>query len=341
MRVAHFILAAATFISSVAVVGFAGASAAAISGGQGRGQHHVAIFSDVPMTFDGSSLLVPTVIGALDSGPVLSSRFTLDTAANTMIISPAVRSTLGVTDGKQADVVGAGGAAQYEGIEVPIVRVGGLERRKVGALVIDLERFRRDPARPVGGLIGNNFLRDFDTEINIPASRLRLYQPGPSPVVHGFTEASAVSNLAGDPGWIVMQVLVNGKPVRAIVDTAASTSVLNWAAAKQAGVTMDSPALRRRERPTGGLGPGSAETYLFRFDDIRAGQTRFRPEDVRIADLQVFEALGLRDEPAMLFGLDMIRETPMFVSYSSKKIYFGGPRSLTAADVSRRPAARR
>ena len=83
--------------------------------------------------------------------------------------------------------------------------------------------------------------------------------------------------------------------------------------------------LRRRERPTSGLGTKAAETFEYNFKDVRAGRTRFQPSDLRIADLQVFEVLGLKDKPAMLLGLDLLQQTPMLISYSESKIYFGGP----------------
>jgi predicted aspartyl protease len=280
---------------------------------------HVAIFSDVRMEHDGSYLRVPAELGAVRSDLIL------DTAASSMVVSPAVVGALGITDKGQADVLGAGGSSQYEAVGIPLLRVGDIERRGVGAVVADLSRFRRNPARPYGGILGNDFLRSFDVEINVPGRRLRLYQPQPSARIHGFQEAHAVANLSSDDGWIVLEVLVNGQPIRAIVDTAAPTSVMNWAAARRAGVTPQTPGLRRREQPTGGLGPGAAETHLFSFKDVRAGRTRFNPSELRIADLRVFEALGLRDQPAMLFGLDMLQETPMLVSYSSRKIFFKPP----------------
>jgi DNA-binding CsgD family transcriptional regulator/predicted aspartyl protease len=281
-----------------------------------RQTRHVAVFSDVAIRFDGSYLRVPAEIGTVRADLIL------DTAAASMVISPAVRDALGITERKEVNVLGAGGESKYEAVEVPLLRVGGVERLNSGAVVVDLERFRRNPGQPYGGLLGNDFLRDHDVEINIPAGRLRLYKPVPSPLVHEFPESAAVPNLATDPGWIVLEVLINGRPIRAIVDTAASTSVLNWAAAREAGVTTGTAGLRRRERPTGGLGASAAETHLFTFNDIKVGATRFGPADARIADLPVFKALGLGDKPAMLFGLDMLRNMPMLVSYSGKKVYF-------------------
>lgn len=182
-------------------------------------------------------------------------------------------------------------------------------------------RFRR--------AIGNNFLSDFDVEINVPASSLRLYphRQGGNASTLKLDERASVPNEAADKGFIVLKVLIEGKPVTAILDTGAPTSVLNWAAAKQVGVTTTTKGLKRRGRGTGGLGSQVADTYLYRFDRVEAGRTRFDAGEVRIADLAVFKTLGLGDKPAMLFGVDMLRDRALFVSYSTKKLYFYKPAS--------------
>lgn len=281
--------------------------------------------AEVPLQFDGTYLLVPTSLGNL------RATFIVDTAANASVISPATRDAIGLTqsDGQAVDVTGAGGEVKYQALEVPEFGVGGYSRPNFGVVVIDLSRFKKNPAQPYAGILGNNFLSDFDVEINVPASKLRLYphRPDGSASTLKLDERSSVPNEAADKGFIVLKVLIEGKPVTAIIDTGAPTSVLNWAAARQAGVTTETKGLKRREKGTGGLGSQVADTYLYRFKRVTAGRTKFKVGEVRIADLSVFKTLGLGDKPAMLFGVDMLRDRALFVSYSTKKLYFYKPAS--------------
>lgn len=214
-------------------------------------------------------------------------------------------------------------------LELDSFGIGEYVRSKFGVVVIDLARFKKNPEHPYAGILGNNFLSDFDLEINLPASKLRIYQHDATgrAIVPNLDERLSVPNEAADKGFIVLKVLIEGKPITAILDTGAPTSVLNWVAAKQSGVTMETKGLKRRDKGTGGLGSQVADTYLYQFKRIKAGRTKFKTREVRIADLPVFKTLGLGDKPAMLFGLDMLKNHALFVSYSTKKLYFYKPRS--------------
>lgn len=279
-----------------------------------------------PLEFDGTYLLVPVRLGSLQSS------FVLDTAAGGIVVSPAVQTSLGITKTSDADVVGAGGNASYKSIELPSFSVARQERKGWGATVIDLARFKKNKGEPYGGILGNNFLSEYDVEIDMPEGRMRLHSPmAPGSAPLGFEAAAAVVNKAESKGFIIMEVLVEGRPVTAILDTGASRSVVNWNAARQAGVTLQSAGLRRGEKPIGGLGAKAAETHFYRFNDIKAGQTAFSPDEVRVADLEIFKVLGLGGKkPAMLFGLDMLKDRSLFVSYSTNRVYFAPAKRLAS-----------
>lgn len=282
-------------------------------------------FAELPLNFDGTYLLAPVKTGKTEA------LFVVDTAANGTVISPATRDALGFSekDGQVVDVTGAGGLVKYQALELDSFGVGEFVRPKFGVVVIDLARFKKNPEQPYAGILGNNFLSDFDLEINLPDSKLRLYPHDAygRAIVPKLDERLSVPNEAADKGFIVLKVLIEGKPVTAILDTGAPTSVLNWAAAKQAGVTTETKGLKRRDKGTGGLGSQVADTYLYQFKQVKAGRTKFKTGELRIADLTVFKTLGLGEKPAMLFGLDMLKNYALFVSYSTKKLYFYKPAS--------------
>jgi predicted aspartyl protease len=275
----------------------------------------------VPLRFDGTYALVPVTVGARNL------MFILDSAAGGSVISPATRDALGFTDkdGEIAHIVGAGGTTEYQSMRIPSITFGGFTQRDFHVTVIDLRKFqKKDGGEPYAGILGNDFLRHFDVEINLRASEMVLYphdEKGQTTIAR-LKGLTAVPNTAEMDGFIAFEASVEGKPVSAILDTGAPATIVNWPTAKQAGVTPESEGVTRREQGTGGRGTQKAETFNYQFKEVAAGPTRFPAGELRIADLPIFKALGMNEKPSMILGLDLLQKRVLFVSYSTKKIYF-------------------
>lgn len=280
---------------------------------------------EVPLERARGYALIPVSIGGKDS-----LWFVLDSAAGSSVISPATRDLLGLKpdSGTTATVTGASGDSDFQAFELDSMSVDGLVRRNVGVVVVDLARFEnQESGRTFAGILGNDFLRHFDFVLDLPHGVLRLYprdENGQS-IVAGLDTLACVPNLADDPGWIVMDVAVEGTSVRAIVDTGAGRSVFNWVAGRQAGITPESPGIVKSETGTRGLGSQAAETSRYSFERVEAGPTRFRRTESRIADISVFQALGLDKRPAVIFGTNYLEDRALTVSYTTDQICFSDP----------------
>ena len=274
----------------------------------------------VPLVQDRGYALVPVSVNG--SAPLW---FVLDTAASSSVISPATRDLLRLERGGPVNVTGAGGEASYEATKLRSVSVGGLTATDVGAVVVDLKPFeaKGEGSRRLAGILGHDFLRRYDFTVDLPRNVIRL-QPvgGPALAASG---AACVPNLADDPGWVVIDIAVNGAPVRAIVDTGAGRSVFNWRAARAAGVAESTPGVVRATTDAQGLGTGAAVTYNHAFADVRAGATVFTRSQARIADLPVFVSLGLARRAAVILGTNYMTDREMTVSYTTNRVCFGRP----------------
>lgn len=293
-------------------------------------QTSTAPYAEVPLIRDGGYALVPVSIGGTDS-----LWFVLDSAAGGSVISPATRDLLGFGEdaGIEATVTGAGGDTNFQALEIDPISIGGFTRTNVGVVVIDLTPFQKQESeRTYAGILGNDFLRHFDFVLDLPRQSLRLYPRETDGRSHlaGLDTLACVPNLADDEGWIVMDVSVEGTPVRAIVDTGAGRSVFNWVAARQAGLTAESPGIIKSDRNTHGLGAQRAETHHYRFERVEAGQTRFRSVESRIADISIFRALGLSERPAVIFGTNYLDDRALTVSYSTRQICFSSAERASA-----------
>jgi tetratricopeptide (TPR) repeat protein len=112
---------------------------------------------------------------------------------------------------------------------------------------------------------------------------------------------------------------LNGKKIRVMLDTGASTSMLSRSAAERAGVTPDSPGVVKSGRMRG-IGSRAVDTWIAPFESFRIGDEEIRNTKLRIGDTSL--------EQDMLVGADFFLSHRIYVASSQRKMYFtfnGGP----------------
>jgi hypothetical protein len=270
---------------------------------------------------DSGRLLVRVSIGGHDT-----LVFILDTAASAGVISPETPDLLGLdpASGQAQQVMGASGPATLTRLRLPPVTVAGETVDGLNAVVTDMARFRRSAGPPYAGVLGANFLRHFDVEIDVPNGRLRLWRhrEGSAPPAPPRAPANP-ANVAQVQGFVMFDVAMGDSVARAILDSGAHTSTLNWRAAAGAGVTRESPGLVASRSP-GGISGDTIEIHSHRFDGVGVEGLRFPPLEMAIADLPVFQAMGFGERPTMLLGADLLRECRVLISYSQRRVHLCG-----------------
>jgi predicted aspartyl protease len=278
-------------------------------------------YAETPLVEDSGRILVRVSIAGQDS-----LVFILDTAAGGGVISPETRDLLGLdsASAQAVQVMGATGPTTLNRMRLPPVTVAGETVDGLSAVVTDMARFRRSPGPPYAGILGADFLRHFDVEIDVPGGRLRLWRhrEGAAPPTPPRASAN-LANLAQAAGFVIFDVEVGDISARAVLDSGAHTSTLNWHAAAGAGVTRETTGLVASRVP-GGISGDTVEVHYHRFDRVEVEELRFPPLEMRIADLPVFRALGFGERPAMLLGADLLRECRIFISYSQRRVHLCG-----------------
>ncbi|MEW5931643.1 MAG: retroviral-like aspartic protease family protein [Gemmatimonadota bacterium] len=277
-------------------------------------------YTEVPLVWDSGRIVVPVRMGGHDS-----LQFLFDTAGGGSVVSPETVARLGIPAGAgdSVQVMGASGAVRLRRVPLPAVSVGGHTVAGITAVVTETGRFRRSAGPAYAGVLGNDFLRAFDVEVDVPGGRLRLWRRGADPAPRPGAAPATVANLSPMPGFVMFDVAVGDSTVRAILDSGAHLSTLNWRAAAGAGVTRATPGLRTT-RAAGGISGDTVESRLHTFDRVGVGGFRFPPLEMRISDLPVFRALGLGDRPTMLVGADLLRTCRVFISYTEQRVYLCG-----------------
>jgi hypothetical protein len=283
--------------------------------------HVSAPYAEAPLVEDSGRILVQVSIAGNDS-----LVFILDTAAGSGVISPETRDLLGLdpASAQAVNVMGASGPTTLNRMRLPPVTVAGETVDGLNAVVTDMARFRRSPGPPYAGVLGADFLRYFDVEIDVPGGRLRLWrhQEGSAPPAPPRAPAN-LDNLAQVQGFMIFDVMVGDSAARAVLDSGAHTSTLNWRAAAGAGVTRETPGLVANS-VAGGISGDTVEVHYHRFDRVGVEELRFPPLEMRIADIPVYQALGFGARPAMLLGADLLRECRVFLSYSQRRVHLCG-----------------
>jgi predicted aspartyl protease len=265
----------------------------------------------LPMTESFRHYTVPVSIGGR-AYPML-----IDTGAEGTAIVPNVADEWHLSEdtSSAARWKGVGGASsQYLRI-LPSLKLGSSEwvDLRVAALPI-LSPEQLAQASPPVGMLGANVLNRYDVELDFPARTVSLYTA--SGCLGRFApwkgDFQAYSAQKTPSNRFILRISLNGHPVRALLDTGATSSVVTLAAAGAAGV--DSVALSRDPRSSGSGADGlQVDTYQHKFD-MEIGTARFDNAPIVVADL------NLKDSD-MLLGMDFMRHRRVWLSYSTGWVF--------------------
>lgn len=265
---------------------------------------------------------------------------TLDTGATASLIlrSTAVRFDLPAREVSGRRMFGIGGETKTEIATVDDFKVGEVSTKGMRFLVAG----ERDVGEGVDVLLGEDFLRRFDVEFDLAHGAVRLYQ---SRDCDGVSLAFWTKEIAGEVEiepideahpQIGLTVRINDKPIAAILDSGASSSVVTKEDAASVGVTPDTPGVAAG-RSFQGLGAKSVDTWTGSFQSFAIGNERIPDIRIRFADLykdMTYANTGsniarnvIRTRP-MLLGADFLRAHRTLVAHSQRRLYFtysGGP----------------
>jgi len=300
--------------------------------------------------------------------------FMVDSGLTTEMITPQLQQTLGITPGRSVvRGLSAGGDSSEALVELRGVSLccgkfastgrGGKDPKELAlpplnAVVTDFPQEHIDPSHDVEGMLGMELLDMFDTDLDFPKNRLRLWSPGTAAGAAskaGLVEIpDAVLNETGLLGIRVTSPNAPApqQPLVGILDCGASFSAVNWAAAKYLGLPPKEDMNAYKKSPTiMGIGidgrplmlPTSKVQFTYVGDvykgpsgEVRFGETasNWKPWDpvtVGIGDLPVFSQLlgdGITPYrgPAVLIGLDVLSQRRVILETGrgrARRMYVG------------------
>jgi tetratricopeptide (TPR) repeat protein/predicted aspartyl protease len=276
--------------------------------------------AELPIAMSGTRPIITAKINNQDA------RFVLDSGAFYSMMSAATAAEFNLRlrpapFGLRIEGVGGSATAQ-----VATVKELGI----AGGLIHNVEFLVGGSEAGGGeGLIGQNFLEQWDVEYDFAKGVVRLFKPAgcrKSRLAYWLTPGQSFSEMEIEPVasarmHTIGEGYVNGQKIRVMFDSGAYTSVLSLKAAARAGIKTDSPGVTEAGYSSG-IGRGLVKNYIATASSFKIGDS----EEIKNARLRIAE-LDLSDAD-MLLGSDFFVSHHIFVSNSQRKLYLtynGGP----------------
>jgi predicted aspartyl protease len=279
-----------------------------------------------PVRLEHNKLIVDGAINGRKIGIML------DTGAGQSLIlrSAAIRLGLTLRRASRYRLFGLGGETDVEVAHLDEFKIGQATQKNWQVIVAG----ERDFGDDVTFLLGEDFFHKVDVEFDLAAGAVRLYQSkdcdGVSLAYWAANGAGQVEieDVDGNHPQIVLTVQINGQPLRALLDSGASSSMLPMSDATQLGVTPQTPGVIART--ASGLGAKTIDSWIGPFESFTIGDETIRNPQIRFADLwkdttygetgsRLQRQVGLRP---MLLGADFLLAHRVLVAHSQRRIYF-------------------
>ncbi len=275
----------------------------------------------VALRFDGGAITLPVEVNGI------TATFILDTGAQRSVVSEAAVQRLGLARDQWVGTTmrGIGGIDRRPNADPRSLSLGGvpLVRRTLNhdtSLTVAELPHATLGNEIIDGLLGRDFLSLFDLDLDVPAHHVTLYR------VSGCTgrflpwsgDYTAIPITTPTEQAIVVPVLLDGRPLRALLVSGAGSSLLGAPGIYKMGLDLASlsadPSAQIR-----GLGSRVLMVHRHRFGALRVGnQTIASPE------LWV-EPVRLSPIVDMLLGADWLAGRRVWISFTTQQLFVAQP----------------
>jgi predicted aspartyl protease len=250
-------------------------------------------------------LLVPAVI----DGRQLT--LMIDTGASTTTLTPRACNRLLLN---YYGLPGRGDGITGPIDDITLVKVGFLQIadhvvHQPYAAVVEMAA----ASRSIDGVLGMDVLGDYTTEVDLSRRQLILHPRSSTAWLTPDLIAFSYHRLRGGQLWI--DASIDGRPVAAIIDLGANLSFANVRA------TPDREEAALVVRAVVGADRHIAQFAAMRDVPIVVGPLDLMARVLLIADLPIFDVVGLSDRPAMILGADLLRDRRLVIAPDEQRLY--------------------
>ena len=275
----------------------------------------------VALQVDGGAITLPVEVNGI------TATFLLDTGAQRSVVSEAAVQRLGLARDQWVGTTmrGIGGIDRRPNADPRSLRLGGvpLVRRTLNhdtsLTVADLPRSTVGN-QIIDGLLGRDFLSPFDLDLNVPARHVTLYRVSDCSgrFLPWSGDYAAIPITIPTEQAIIVPVTLDGRPLRALLDSGAGSSLLGAPGIYKMG--LDTASLSAD--PSGqisGLGSRVLTVHRHRFGAMTVGN-----QTIATPQLWV-EPLRLSPIVDMLLGADWLAGRRVWISFATQQLFVAEP----------------
>lgn len=249
-------------------------------------------------------MTVPVRLGG--RGPF---QFVVDTGANRTVVGIETAARCSLLGDGTAAVHGIAGVQPAPLVKVPVLRVGSVQSRNLSLPTLPKDSLGAD------GLLGIDVLKGRRIDLNFAANTFQISASGSGPSLERGHDTRIPDPARGivvpaqyrSGQLVIFDADVDGIPVRAFLDSGAQITCGNLAL-REALVTR-SPGYADRMMSTHLISATgqTSEASLALLPQLRLGGIGLNSIRAAFAPLHIFSLWGLNDRPAMLVGIDVLR----------------------------------
>lgn len=272
--------------------------------------------AELPVSMHGLRALVPATVNG--SGV----QMLVDTGlARSMLTYTAVEQlALKHDPSKDISIEGVTGPAHVESTEVGLLQLESLRFPNQNFFVSGA-----GSNNGAAGLIGQDLLGIADTEYDLANGIIRFLElekcTGQSPVYWASNHVEivlpivgiGVGSKTGIGRRVITVASLNGIALRVMLDTGAGATILSSRAARDAGVTPETPGVESAPLVVG-LGGGTSKSWFGTFSSLRIGNEEIKHLRIRFGELN-------SPKVDMLIGADFFLAHRIIVAASQQTIY--------------------
>ena len=267
--------------------------------------------AEIPIAFERGFVSAPALI---DDQPVI---LLFDTGSEVSLVTPIAMTELRLQQDphRRTTILGVGGTITAQNAFLPSIGIGGMEmlNQSVGVGTLPV---LQNAAMNASGLLGADWLRSFDVEIDLPHLRVALFRVADcsGDYIPWQGPKTSVAAQIYRAGLVLLPAKLDGKSVIVLLDSGANRSSLSEAAAGRIGVDASALALDRSGKSTG-IDGATIATRGHRFATFQIGSVTYARPVISVSPLHI----GIAD---MLLGADWLRANRVWISYAARRVTF-------------------
>jgi predicted aspartyl protease len=257
-------------------------------------------------------MTIPVMINGM--GPF---RFVVDTGADRSVIAEDLAVTLGLVRGTEVSVQGVVRSFATRVVPIANLSFGSVNRRNLVMPMLPRTYMGADGYLGLDAVDGARVTLDFaNRALKISTSRSQTAFQTRRPTEAYVPVRGSMGHLRS------LNCRVDGVATTCFLDTGAQISVGNTMLLKS--LIEENPGLRTLGLlPITGITGGVIMGAVVRVDRIHLHSVSFSDAVVAIADMAIFDVWGLSNQPALLIGMNFLRQfAQVSIDYGMKEIRF-------------------